>query len=78
MLWGDLIRHYHGYHDDDEEEAGLEDPELVSHTPGHAPLLHAPPTCDVIAPPLQGHWTDELLLRWGAGPGRGSAPSCTS
>uniref|UniRef100_A0A8C3BXG2 Structure-specific endonuclease subunit SLX1 C-terminal domain-containing protein n=1 Tax=Cairina moschata TaxID=8855 RepID=A0A8C3BXG2_CAIMO len=53
VLWGDLIRHYHGYHDDDEEEAGLEDPEL-------------------------GHWTDELLLRWGAGPGRGSAPSCTS
>ncbi|XP_040399607.1 structure-specific endonuclease subunit SLX1 isoform X1 [Cygnus olor] len=53
VLWGELIRHYHGYHDDEEEEAGLEDPEL-------------------------GHWTDELRLRQGAGPARGSAPCCAS
>lgn len=71
MLWGELIRHAHGYHDDEEEEAGLQDPELVSPAPGPAPCCRPrPPVTSLLLPLPSG----SLDGRAAAAPGGGAWP----
>lgn len=71
MLWGELIRHAHGYHDDEEEEAGLQDPELVSPAPGPAPCCRPhPPVTSLLLPLPSG----SLDRRAAAAPGGGAWP----